>query len=231
MEDKEVEIVNAQRAVLYTKEELFEDIQTTVEEYVEDTPEDEKDRRDFRHKLKVLQSIFGLHLPSYDSKKDNMDDIKEALEVYVDGNEFLFGYTFFLSSNTNFDYSWNYLRKQMDKYVNFFSEAYKFISYVIVDINTMKIDLRGNKDLHIEFNELFDVKFIDDKPFVKTVVNWENFYQINKVKYGYYISAKIGNTTLLTCYRKYSDELNPFLNGVMQVLAAWKELTEKKDKI
>lgn len=75
------------------------------------------------------------------------------------------------------------------------------------------------------------MKFIDDKPFVKTVVNWENFYQINKVKYGYYISAKIGNTTLLTCYRKYSDELNPFLNGVMQVLAAWKELTEKKDKI
>lgn len=95
MEGKEVEIVNAQGAVLYTKEELFEDIQTTVEEYVEDTPEDEKDRRDFRHKLKVLQSIFGLHLPSYDLKKDNMDDIKEALEVYVDGNEFLFGYTFF----------------------------------------------------------------------------------------------------------------------------------------
>lgn len=80
MEDKEVEIVNVQEAVLYTKEELFEDIQTTVEEYAEDTPEDEKDHRDFRHKLKVFQSIFGTHLPSYNFKKDNMDDKKKHLK-------------------------------------------------------------------------------------------------------------------------------------------------------
>lgn len=143
MEDKKVEIVKAQENVLYTKAEMFEDIQTTLEECATDTSENEKARRDFRHKLKVLQSIFDMNLPPYDFKKDNMDDIKEVLEVYVDGNELLFGYTFFLSSNTNFDYSWNYLRKQMDRYVNFFSEAYKFINYVLADINTMKIDLCG----------------------------------------------------------------------------------------
>lgn len=223
MEDKKVEIVKAQENVLYTKAEMFEDIQTTLEECATDTSENEKARRDFRHKLKVLQSIFDMNLPPYDFKKDNMDDIKEVLEVYVDGNELLFGYTFFLSSNTNFDYSWNYLRKQMDRYVNFFSEAYKFINYVLADINTMKIDLCGNKDLHIEFNELFDVVFIDEEPFVKTIITWENFYQINKVKNGYYISAKIGKTTLLTYYRKYSNKLNPFLDGVKQVLVAWKE--------
>lgn len=226
MVDKKVK-KSIQDLVLYTKAELFEDIQAVPEECTKDTPEGEKSRRDFRHKLKVLQSIFGMNLPLYDFEKDNMDDIKEALEVYVNGNELLFGYTFFLSSNTNFDYSWGYLRKQMDKYVDFFSEAYRFISYVLADINIMKADLCGNKELHIELNELFDITFIDDKPFVKTIISWENFYQINKVKNGYYISVKIGTTTLLTCYRKYSNKLNPFLDRVKQVLAVWKEQTQK----
>lgn len=216
--------------MLYTKAELFEDILATIEECEKDTPEGEKACRDCRHKLKVLQSIFDMKLPPYDFEEDNMDDIKEALEVYVDGNELLFGYTFFLSLNTNFDYSWNYLRKQMDKYVDFFSEAYRFISYVLKDIGDMKADLCGNKDLHIDLNELFDVTFIDDTPFIKTIIHWENFHQINKVKNGYYISVKIDKTTLLTYYRKYSNKLNPFLNGIKPILAAWKEQTEKKDK-
>lgn len=228
MENKTGEIVNEN--MLYTKAEMFEDIQSTLEEYAENTPEGEKVRRDFKHNLKVLQCIFEMKLPAYDFKIDNIDDIKEKLEVYVDGNELLFGYTFFLSSNTNFDYSWNYLRKQMDKYIDCFSEAYKFISYVLADINAIKIDFGGIKDLHIELNELFDVKFINEKPFVKTVVNWENFHKINKVKNGYYISVKIDKTTILTYYRKYSDKLNPFFDGVKQVLAAWKEQMEKKNK-
>lgn len=227
MEDKRVEIIKTQEVMLYTKDELFEDIQATPEKCTMDTPESEKARCDFRHKLKVIQSIFDMRLPLYDFEKDNMDDLKEALEVYVDGNELLFGYTFFLSSNTNFDYSWNYLRKQMNKYVDSFSETYKFISYVLADINAMKANLSENKDLHIELNELFDVTFLDNNPFVKTIINWENFYQINKVKNGYYISVKIGKTTLLTCYRKYSNKLDPFLDRVNQVLAAWKEQTEK----
>ena len=230
MEDKKAEIIKTQEVMLYTKAELFEDIQTVPEECTKNTPEGEKACRDFRHKLKVLQSIFGMNLPLYDFKKDNMDDIKDALEVYVEGNELLFGYTFFLSSNANFDYSWNYLRKQMDKYIDFFSEVYKFISYVLEDINILKFNLQGDENLHIELNELFNVTFIDDKPFVKTIVNWENFHQLNKTKNGYYISVKIGKTTLLTCYRKYSNKLDSFLDGVKQVLAVWKEQTEKKDE-
>ena len=216
--------------MLYTKVELFEDIQTIPEKCVKDTPEGEKARRDFRHKLKVLQAIFDMKLPTYIFKKDNMEKIKEAIELNIEGNGLLFGYTFFLSSNTDFDYSWNYLRKQMDKYVDFFSDVHKFISYLLADIDEMKTEFSGNKDLHIVLNGLFNVKFIYDQPFVKTTLNWENFNQINKVKSGYYISAKIGKTTLLTCYRKYSNNLDLFINGVRQVLAAWKEQTEIEDK-
>lgn len=231
MENKGDDIIKAEEVMLYTKDELFEDIQIIPEEYVKETSEGEKAHRDFIYKLKALQFIFDMKLPPYDFKKDNMDDIKNQIEVYVDGNEILFGYTFFLSSNTNFDYSWSYLRKQMDKYVDFIFSAYRFISYVIEDINAIKTDLQGNKDLHVEFNELFDVTFIDNKPYVKTIVCWENFYQINKVKNGYYISVKIDKTTLLTYNRKYNNELNPFLHRVKQLLVAWKEQTDKNNKV
>lgn len=227
MENKKVEMVKAQE---YTKTELLEDISTPPEEHTKETSEKEKAHRDFIYKLKVLQYIIDPKLPPYDFKKDNMDDIKKQIEVYVDGNEILFGYTFFLSSNTNFDYSWSYLRKQIDKYVDFTFDTYRFICYLLKDINTMKSDLSGIQYLHIEFNGLFDVTFIDDKPFVKTIVHWENFYQINKVKNGYYISVKIDKTTLLTYDRKYNNELNPFLNKVKQLLTAWKEQTDKNNK-
>lgn len=81
--------------MLYTKVELFEDIQTIPEKCVKDTPEGEKARRDFRHKLKVLQAIFDMKLPTYIFKKDNMEKIKEAIELNIEGNGLLFGYTFF----------------------------------------------------------------------------------------------------------------------------------------
>jgi hypothetical protein len=213
--------------MLYTSFEFLEDIQTIPEKCVKDTPEGAKANRDFMHKLKVLQSFFWRKLPPYDFKDDNMDAIKEALEVSVDGDELLFGYTYFLSSNTNFDYSWNYLRMQMDNYIDFYSEAYRFISYVLKDIDELKANLCGLENLHIYFNELFDVTFIDDKPFVKTIVNWESFYQINKVKNGYYLSVKIDKTTLLTFYRKYNNKLNPNISRINQILATWKDQTEK----
>ncbi|MDD3039951.1 hypothetical protein [Bacteroides sp.] len=227
MKNNNIKTKKAHEPVLYTRAELFEDIQTALEKAVEDTQEGERACRDFNHKLKVFQSIFFMKLPPYNFDKDNMEEIKEAIELCVDGNELLFGYTFFLSSNKNFDYSWSYLRKQMDKYVDFFFETYRFMSYALDDINSMRADLCGNKDLHIELNELFDVTFIDDKPFIKTIVHWENFSQINKVKNGYYLSVKIDETTLLTCHRKYSNKLNPFHDRVKQILAAG---GEQKDK-
>ena len=69
MEDNKDKTIKAQDVMLYTKTELFEDIQTTPEECVKDTPEGERARRNFVHKLKVLQIIFGMKLPLYDYAK------------------------------------------------------------------------------------------------------------------------------------------------------------------
>jgi hypothetical protein len=66
MENKRVEIIKEQEVMLYTKVELFEDILAASEECVKNTSEGEKARRDYRNKLKVLQSIFDMKLPLYD---------------------------------------------------------------------------------------------------------------------------------------------------------------------
>lgn len=218
--------VESQESGLYTKAKLLENIHTALEVSVDNAQETEMDCRDVKHKLKVLQFILYMKLPPYDFDKNNTEDIKEAIEVYVDGDEFMFGYTFFLSSNKNFDYSWSYLRKQTDKYINFLLEAYRFISYVIFDINTLKPDICRMTDLHIELNELFAVKFIDDEPFVETTVHWNKFHQINNVKNGYYLSVKKGEATLLTYHRKYSNQLKPFQDNIKAMI----DIMEQKDK-
>lgn len=230
MENKKNKINKEEETFSYTLSELFDDIQEELTECDEDSHEGEKVRREYMHKLKVFQTILGLKLPDFDFINDNSEEIKAKIEVQVNNDELLFGYTFFLSLNSKFDYSWNYLRKQIERYMNFLYDVYKFISYVISDINLMTSRLDCYKDLHIEFNELFDIHFIHDAPYVKTIINWNNFHQISKVKNGYYVIAKYDETILLTCLRKYNDKPDSFIESVNQVLIAWNKQTDKKDK-
>ena len=222
MENKEGEVMKTQKDILYTKDDLLKDIYATFDECPDDISVGINTERNARHFMKVIQSIFSMELPEYNFSKDNADEIKEALELNVNNNIYLFGYTFFLSLNANFDYSWNYLRKQIDKYMKFLFEAYRFICYVVRDINIMRGGICKSEDLCISFNNLFDVKFIDDEPFVKTAINWRHFYQIGKVGSGYYISVNIGETTLLTYYRKY-------LYGIELLLGRIEELSNAQN--
>lgn len=223
----------------YTLFDLFEDILEEPEKYKEDSTESSSLHIEFKHKLKVFQTIFNLSssLPNFNLSNNNPEktkddievEIKEKIDIEIDGNESLFGYTFFLSLNSNFDYSWNYLRKHIKLYKDFLYSTYKFISYVVYDINLMKSMLDIHHDLHIEFNELFDVKFNEEVP-VKTTINWANFNKISKVKNGYYISAKYDETILFTIFREYNDKPHSFIENVNMMLKGEKTQTDKKDK-
>lgn len=224
---------------LYTLSDFFEDIQEEPKEYKEDSTELPSLHIEFKHKLKVFQAIFYLSsgLPNFELSHNNPDktknkievEIKEKIDLEIEGNESLFGYTFFVSLNSNFDYSWNYMRKHIEIYKDFLYSTYKFISYVIYDINLMKSKLDIDHDLHIEFNELFDVKFSEEIP-VKTKINWANFNKISKVKNGYYISAKYDETILFTIFREYNDKPYSFIENVNIMLKGEKKQTDKKDK-
>lgn len=219
-----------EKFLTYTKSNLFEDIQEEPKECEKDSYEREKACREYKYKLKVFQTIFDLNLPDFDFVKENSEKIKKEIEVQVDNNELFYGYTFFLSLNPNFNYSWNYLRKQIERYMDFLYEAHKFISYVIYDINLMKSKLNIHKDLHIEFNELFDVKFNEVAP-IKTTINWNNFNEISKVKNGYYVIAKYDETILLTSFRKYNEQPDLFIESINKILQGQKARTDKKDEI
>lgn len=214
----------------YTRLNLLEDIHEETKECEKNSYEREKASREYKYKLKVFQTILDLNLPDFDFVKENSEKIKKEIEVQVDDNELFYGYTFFLSLNPNFDYSWNYLRKQIERYMDFLYEVHKFISYVIYDINLMKSKLAIHKDLHIEFNELFDVEFKEGAP-INTTINWNNFSKISKVKDGYYIIAKYDKAILLTSFRKYKEQPDSFIESINKMLIEWNKQTDKKDKI
>ena len=235
MENKKNKVNEEEKLPLYTMSMLFGDIQAEPNDSTKGSSEDDRVHREYVHKLKVIQMVFELKLTDFDlkndnSENDNSEDIKREIEVQVEGNELLFGYTFFLSLNSRFDYSWNYLRKQTVRYMDFLYDVYKFTSSVVYDINLINSKISRYKDLHIEFNELFDVHFIDDAPYVKATINWKNFHQISKVKNGYYVIAKYDKTILLTSLRKYNDKPDSFIGAVNQMLATYNNKTDEKDK-
>ncbi len=179
----------------YTQDDLLQDIYDS---------EDTESTLDYKNKLKFLQFIL-ITLVKYDFENNDTDDIKNQIECQIDEDILMFGYTFFLSANRNFKYTWSYLLRQKDNYADFLLATYKFISYAIKDINTMRESLKSYEDLHIELNELFDVTFIDEEPYVKTEVNWDNLKKINEVKRGYRIIVKKNETTILGFNREYGE--------------------------
>lgn len=200
----------------YSTDDLFVDIQNHINNQ-DDTSDSKILSRDFMHKLKVLQFIFY----SCESMKNYWNDIdslrKEVLRS-LEENEQLFGYTFFLSLNKNFDYNWNYLRKQMYEYADFISYACIFISYVVEDIIAIIDFSRKNNKYHFVFNEVLDIEIINGaSPSINAIINWNNFSELNNVKGGYYLSAKIGSITVLATHREYNASLNKFLCQITEL--------------
>lgn len=200
---------------MYTKENLRQDILFVDE----DSDEGKKNPRDYKYHLKVIQSIFDIETPAYSIEKVNLADIKDAIEAYIEDDECLYGYTFNLSLNPNFDYSWSYLRKQIDRYIESLVKTSIFIDFILDDINSMREELCEVEDLRIVFNDLFSVEFFKNEPFARSTILWENFYHISNVEEGYYISAMLEKTRLLTYYRRYHDKENNFLLNVKRILS------------
>lgn len=216
---------NIEDIMKYTVSQLLNEI--LEEQTEENISNDENIRRECQYKKKVIQSIINLNLNDSDYKEIEKGVLKNKIDISVDGNEQLFGYTFFLSANPNFDYSWNFLRKQMEYYKTFLLEVCTFINQVVENINTMHFDLKECSDIEIVFHNLLRVKFINVSPWVKTTINWNNFYQITDIKGGYYISAKLKKTTVLTCYQVYGGELKSFINEVNQMVITYKQNSDK----
>lgn len=197
-------MTNISKDKIYTNYSLLDDImnQSDSDEMMQSCNKD--DSRERRFRLKLLQTICTICDDDYSDKIDK-DEIIHFLEAKIEEEELLYGYTFFLASKQNFCYNWSYLRKQIDNYICFLTDAYIFVNKIVSAINWLISQRTKYKELEFEFNDLFHIKYIDAAPYVRVAFNWENFNSIShlKDKDSYTISIVKNNVVLLTYACKY----------------------------
>ena len=208
MEKNKTEIPKKEK-VDYHLSMLLNDIQDDLVGSDEDDKKDEKKGREHQHKLIVMQMLLTLAGSFGKDYYDDDDKLINAIDVKVSGDELLSGYLFFVSQNPHFDYSWNYMRKRKNNYKVFLVDALRFINNVVIDINMIAGKPRMGNDVHVVFNDVFDVELTNEAPFVKAQLLWENFNCITSLKKSYTISVKSNGSVLIAGNRKeLSDAVN-----------------------
>ncbi len=202
----------------YTFDILLNDIQSELTDDNERDKTDDIVRREYSSKLIVIQMLIALaELYKTKNYKDN-EKLSNAIEIKVNGDELLSGYMFFVSQNSQFNYSWNYMRKCNTNYKEFLANSVRFFNNVLADINILVNKPQIKRNIHVIFHDILDVKFTDEKPFVKTRLLWEKFYRIATVKSEYNISVKVKESLLKEGCRKYSSDMNILIDSAMEML-------------
>ncbi len=209
----------------YTFDILLNDIQS------EPTENNERDKtgdiagREYSSKLIVIQMLIGLaELYKTECHKDTKK-LSNAIEIKVNGDELLSGYMFFVSQNSQFDYSWNYMRKCKANYKEFLTNSVRFLNNVLVDINMLGSKPQVERNIHVVFHDILDVKCTSEKPFVKTRLLWGNFYRLATVKSEYNISVKVKESLLKAGCRKEPSDMEILIDSALETL---KNNTSKK---
>ena len=205
---------------LYSKDMFYTDLLECQEVGEDKSGKDELMRRDILHKRKVLQSILYLDEPGLESREDleSAEEFTSRIEAQLEEEELLFCYTFYVSSNHNFDYTWSYMRKQFEKFASFLFVAKRFLRFVHRDIKTLAAVLESEQDIHIVFAELIDVNFTEMEPHVKIDLKWEHFHHITQVADGYRITVMKKAATLAVINCSYAGNPKELVGRILNVL-------------
>lgn len=202
----------------YNHEMLLCDIQDYPETGNEDTYIKNVIRREHKHKLIVMQMLLYFAASFCGEEYRSEEKLKNGIKVKVDNDELLAGFLFHVSQNSQFDYSWNYLRKRIINYIDFLAEASQFINNVLADINMLASKPRAGADIHVVFDDILDVTLINNAPYVKTKVLWEDFYRVSKVKKEYSFSVVKKDNVLLTGLRKKVEDAEKLYNTALEMI-------------
>lgn len=200
----------------YTFDMLLNDILSDLTEDNEKDKTGDKVRREYKSKLIVIQMLINL-AESYkiENYKDD-EKLNNAIDIKVNGDEILSGYIFFISQNSQFDYSWNYMRKRRTNYKEFLTNSICFLNNVLIDINILADKPRVGNDVHVTFHDILDVTFINEKPFVKACLLWENFYRWVTVKSEYNICVKVNECILKIDNRKEPSDTESLIDAALE---------------
>ena len=219
MEKNDRKAIQEKNGYIFSKELFFNSLLSEPEGNGKVLKEEELLQRDLLYKMKVLQVILFLDVPgltlSGDERKAMKD--KELIGVKVENEGLLFGYTFHVSSNPEFKHTWNYMRKQLDKFANFLFDAKRFFEYVFRDITALTDVLKDLQGIHIVFNELVDVAYMDNTPNILVKMQWDKFHNIAKVGNGYNVSVMVKGCTLTVYNCSYKDKVDKLCEKVKRM--------------
>lgn len=192
----------------YSVDKLYKDI---VAQYEKERESEDFNLRDVQHYVKVFSYIYSV-VRAVESGKDYEE--KTVIDNMLNNDSSLFSYTFFVSSRSQFDYSWSYLRKQWDEYAKTLNSACKFILDMIDKVNMLYEHRSEFIAKEFVFADIFVFSFAKATCLPHIEIKWENINCLFNVDKSYHISAKIGDAIQMTikiCLDK-PDNTDSFLS-------------------
>jgi hypothetical protein len=207
---------SAKEKVEYTFNMLLNDIQdSNIKENADGVAPNDNAEREYQHKLVIMQMLIYFAASYRSAEYNDNDKLGIAIDVKVNNDELLSGYLFHVSQNPQFDYSWNYMRKRKKSYSGFLVEAVRFLNNVINDINMLTSKPRVASEVHVVFDDIFDVVLTNEMPYVKTHVFWENFYRMAVIKRNYKIGIKTKDCLLVAGSRKKPSDSEKLIDAAL----------------
>lgn len=192
----------------YSVDKLYKDI---IAQYEKERESQDLNLRDVQHYVKVFSYIYSV-VRAVESGKDYEE--KTVIDNMLNDDSSLFSYTFFVSSRSQFDYSWSYLRKQWNEYSKTLNSVCKFILDMIGKVNVLyehRSEFIANEFV---FADIFVLSFAKATYLPHMEIKWENINRLFNVENIYHISAKIGDAVQMTikiCLDK-PDHTDSFLS-------------------
>ena len=202
----------------YTLEMLLNDIQEISDDKTEETAINENAEREYQHKLVVMQTLIYFAVLFQGEDYEDEDKLRNAIDIKVNSDELLSAYLFYISQNPQFDYSWNYMRKRKMSYSKFLVDAVRFLNNLLADIKMLASKPRLHSDVHIVFDDIFDVALTSDEPYVKASILWENFHHVAVVKREYHVSVKVNDSLLVAGTRKEEADAEKLIDTALDML-------------
>lgn len=205
MESNELKTATS-TGVKYTLGNLLNDILDSSDENCSEVEKTDKTAREHRAKKVVIQMLieqanaFGV-----DAYK-NGKKLSSALEIQVREDKWLSAYMFYVSQNPNYDYSWNYMRKQVDGYVEFLGKAVRFFTNIVDDINAIADRLINKKDVYVIFSDIIEVASTQEGASLKARAIWEKFKTVASFNPVYQITVRVKDVVLMIGTRNKSTD-------------------------
>lgn len=190
----------------YTLERLLNDILDSSNENCSENDNDNKATREHRAKKVVIQMLIEQADAYRSDIYKNAEKLSTALDVKVKEDKWMSGYMFYVSQNPNYDYSWNYMRRQVGGYVEFLCNAVRFFTNVIDDINATADRLIGKKNVQVIFSDIIEVAPTQEGTCLKARLIWEKFNTVASFNPVYQITVKVKEVVLMIGTRNGSTD-------------------------